>query len=98
MFKLSRGFFIGTAVGFVAGVIAAPVIAELAPKLRPMAKNAIKTGLLGLEKIKENIGLIYESFEDLTAEAKSEAATEQNTAASFEEFKKKAETLTEINA
>jgi hypothetical protein len=66
----------GLAVGLVAAVlipVALPVIARAA---RPLAKAAIKSGLIVYEKGRESFAELSEVVEDMVAEAKAEVEQE----------------------
>ncbi|MCP4118584.1 MAG: DUF5132 domain-containing protein [Desulfobacteraceae bacterium] len=63
---------VGSAVAIGVAVVAAlPVVAAVA---KPIAKKAVKEGLLFYEKTKIFVAETIEDMEDLAAEAKSEAA------------------------
>jgi hypothetical protein len=68
--------------GFVAGigaVVLAPVVIPAAAKVgKPLAKAAIKGGILAYETVKGAIAETGEVFEDLVAEVKAEIAEEQS--------------------
>ena len=55
-------------------VIVTPI---LLPLLKPVAKSAIKTGVVLYEKTKGTIAEVGEVLGDIVAEAKAEIATEQ---------------------
>ncbi len=62
----------GLAIGLgvtVLGPLVIPVVAGIA---KPLAKGAIKGGILAYEKGRELYGEISEAVEDMTAEARSE--------------------------
>lgn len=74
MFK--SNIAMGLAVGLVAAVlipVALPVIVRVA---RPLAKAAIKSGLIVYEKGRESFAELSEVVEDMVAEAKSEVEQE----------------------
>jgi hypothetical protein len=68
--------------GVVAGigaVVLAPVVIPAAAKVsKPVAKAAIKGGILAYEKMKSAIAETGEVFEDLIAEVQAEMAEEQS--------------------
>lgn len=64
------------------GVVAAGVV--LAPALRPMARAAVKTGILLFEKGREWVAEASETFEDLVAEVQAELAQESAAAEGFD--------------
>ncbi|MFZ5906438.1 MAG: DUF5132 domain-containing protein [Nitrospirota bacterium] len=72
----------GLAIGIGASVIAPAVIPVLANVAKPLAKAAIKSGLLFYEKGRETFAETREILEDLVAEAKSEISAETAGAAS----------------
>ncbi|AFY79117.1 hypothetical protein Ple7327_3971 [Pleurocapsa sp. PCC 7327] len=68
--------------GVVAGlgaVVLAPVVIPAAAKVgKPVAKAAIKGGILAYEKVKSTVAETGEVFEDLIAEVQAEIAEEQS--------------------
>lgn len=78
-----NGFRIGTgvAVGIGALILAPTVIPMVAAIVKPLAKAAIKSGLMLVEKGKEIAAETKEVLEDLAAEAKAELTAEQAHAA-----------------
>jgi hypothetical protein len=62
----------GLAIGIGAAVLAPTVLPVLAGVAKPVAKAAIKGGLVLFEKGKETFAEMGEVVEDLVAEAKSE--------------------------
>lgn len=84
VFGLKMDSPVSLAVG--AGVvILAPVIASaLAGIMKPLAKSAIKGGLLAYEKTKIAMAETKETFEDIAAEARSEIAESKNAKAAAE--------------
>lgn len=69
----------GIAATIGAAILAPIVIPALAGVAKPLAKAAIKEGLLLSEKGKEFFAEAAEVFEDLVAEAKAELAQDQTT-------------------
>lgn len=63
----------GVAIGF--GVLAAGWL--LAPALRPVARTALKSGLLLVELGREKIAEAGEAFDDLVAEVRADLAEER---------------------
>jgi hypothetical protein len=67
-------------LGVVVGIAAAGIVKGLAPAFkglgRPLAKAAIKSGLLVYETGRETLAQIGEVVEDLVAEVKAERAME----------------------
>ena len=80
-----------TALAIGAGaVLLAPIILPfVAGILRPVAKTAIKGGLIAYEKAKVLTTEAIESLEDLAAEAKAEAAQQIEAEAEAEPVKPK---------
>jgi hypothetical protein len=70
--KLGTGLIIGAAAVLVGPV----VIPMVAAAMRPLAKAAIKGGLMAYEKGKVLVAEAQEDFEDLMAEAKAEMSQE----------------------
>jgi hypothetical protein len=69
-FKMSGSLVVGAGI-----VLLAPIVVPvLASALRPIAKAAIKGGLLAYGKAKESIAETMETVEDLAVEAKAELA------------------------
>jgi hypothetical protein len=71
----------GVAIGF--GIAASGLL--IAPALRPIARVAIKTGILCFEKGREKMAEAGEAFEDLVAEVRAELAEERSIAESVAE-------------
>jgi hypothetical protein len=65
---------LGIAAGVGAAILAPIVIPALAGAAKPLAKAAIKEGILLSEKGKEFFAEATEVFEDIVAEAKAELA------------------------
>ena len=68
--QLSNGVLLGVGAVLLAPVVI-PVVAGV---LKPVAKAAIKGGLITYHKVKESTSEAIESIEDLAAEAKAEVA------------------------
>ena len=66
----------GLAIGIGAAIVAPLVIPALSKTVRPLAKAAIKGGLVLWETGKEKLAEGYELVDDLLAEAKTEIASE----------------------
>lgn len=66
--NLATGIVLGLG-GLILAPIALPVVATIA---KPLAKAAIKGGLIMLEKTKETVAEMSEVAEDLVAEARAE--------------------------
>ncbi|MCX7102818.1 MAG: DUF5132 domain-containing protein [Methylobacter sp.] len=85
---LKAGTPMGIAIGIGATVLATaviPVLPVLAKAARPMARAAIKSGLLLAERGRELIAEVSEELEDVFAETKAELMGE-NTASEAAEF------------
>ena len=72
-FKIGGSFAIGIGAAFLAPIVV-PAIAGI---IRPVAKAAIKGGMLAYEKVRVAGAETIENFEDLVAEAKAEIYEEQ---------------------
>jgi hypothetical protein len=64
----------GLAIGIGSAVIAPLIVPALSKVAKPLAKVAIKSGLLLYETGKEKFAEVSEVVDDLVAEAKSEVA------------------------
>ena len=69
-FKMGGSLVVGAGVMFLAPI----VVPVLASALKPIAKAAIKGGLLAYGKVKESVAETMETVEDLAVEAKAELA------------------------
>lgn len=69
-----KGILGGLAIGVGAAIVAPIVIPILAGAAKPLAKVAIKEGLILYEKGKEMLAEAKEAVEDLVAESKAEIA------------------------
>jgi hypothetical protein len=69
-FKMGGSLVVGAGVILLAPIVV-PVVASL---MKPIAKAAIKGGLLAYGKIKETAAETMETVEDLAVEAKAELA------------------------
>lgn len=67
----------GVAIGLGAALVAVAAIPVIVTASRPLARVAIKSGLLLLEKGREAVAVAGESFDDLVAEVKNELAEER---------------------
>lgn len=67
----------GAALGIGAVVVAVAAIPAIVVATRPLARVALKTSLLLLEKGKEAVAEAGEQLEDLVAEVKAELAAER---------------------
>lgn len=70
----------GLAIGIGAAVLAPAVLPVLAGVAKPVAKAAIKGGLVLFEKGKETFAEVGEVVEDLVAEVKAEISEAEKTA------------------
>jgi len=71
----------GLAIGIGSAIVAPLVIPALSKAARPLAKAAIKGGLVLWETGKEKLAEAHELVDDLLAEAKTEIASETPPAA-----------------
>jgi hypothetical protein len=69
-FKMGGSLVVGAGVILLAPIVV-PVVASL---MKPIAKAAIKGGLLAYGKVKETVAETMETVEDLAVEAKAELA------------------------
>ena len=69
----------GLAIGIGSAIVAPLVIPALSKAARPLAKAAIKGGLVLWETGKEKLAEAQELVDDLLAEAKTEIASEAET-------------------
>lgn len=69
----------GLAIGMGAALIGLAAIPALIIAGRPVARVAIKSGILALEKGREAMAIASESLDDLVAEVRSELVTERGT-------------------
>ena len=79
MALLDNGIKLGTgvAIGLGALILAPTIIPIVGAIVKPLAKAAIKGGIVLVDKSKELIAETMEVLEDLTAEAKAELSQEQ---------------------
>jgi hypothetical protein len=73
----SVGLGTGLAVGLGVAILAPMVLPLLAAIVRPIAKGAIKTGMVLFQKGRIMAAEAVENLEDLAAEAKAEMAAEE---------------------
>jgi hypothetical protein len=92
MIKIDDFFKSGTPMGIAIGIGATvfataviPVLPVLAKAARPMARAAIKSGLLLAERGRELIAEVSEELEDVIAETKAELSRE-NASSEASEF------------
>jgi hypothetical protein len=67
----------GAALGAGLALAVPVLITALWPVVRPMARSAIKAGLMAYEKGREGIAELSEEFEDLVAETQEELRAER---------------------
>ncbi len=92
MIKIDDFFKSGTPMGIAIGIgatvvatVVIPALPVLAKAARPMARAAIKSGLLLAERGRELIAEVSEELEDVIAETKAELLRE-NTSSEASEF------------
>lgn len=66
----------GLAIGIGSAIIAPLVVPALSKAAKPLAKAAVKGGLLLFETSKEKLAVAHELVDDLLAEARAELAAE----------------------
>jgi hypothetical protein len=67
----------GVAIAAGAALLAPVVLPLLAGVTRPLARTALKSGIIIYEKARETVAELGEAFDDLVAEAKAELAQQQ---------------------
>ncbi len=67
----------GMAIAAGATLLAPVVLPLLAGVTRPLARTALKSGIIVYEKTRETVAELGEAFDDLVAEAKAELARQQ---------------------
>ena len=67
----------GVALGVSAALVAAAAIPIIVTATRPLARAALKSGLLVYEKGREALAEAEEQFEDLVAEVRAEMAAQR---------------------
>ena len=75
----------GIAIGIGVAILAPLVLPTVARAARPLARAAIKSGLLLLEKGRETAAELGEVMEDLVAEAQAEIQEHQHRVSDVEE-------------
>jgi hypothetical protein len=68
----NNDLFRGMAIGAGAAILVPVVIAALVPIVKPLARSAMKTGILAYEKLRESFDELGESVEDMVAEVEEE--------------------------
>jgi hypothetical protein len=62
----------GVAIGIGAAILVPVAIAALAPVVKPLARSAMKSGILAYEKLRESVEAFGETVEDMVAEVEEE--------------------------
>jgi len=75
----------GVAIAAGAALLAPVVLPLLAGVTRPLARTALKSGIIVYEKTRETVAELGEAFDDLVAEAKAELAQQHAAAAGITE-------------
>lgn len=75
----------GVAIAAGAALLAPVVLPLLAGVTRPLARTALKSGIIVYEKTRETVAELGEAFDDLVAEAKAELAQQHAAAAGIAE-------------
>jgi hypothetical protein len=68
----SNGLVGGMLMGLGAAVAVSAAVVVLAPSVRPMARTALKLGILGAEKAREIGAELVEALDDAAAEVREE--------------------------
>jgi hypothetical protein len=72
MIKVNLDFLAGACVGFGAGYFSREVT-PAADTIKPLAKSAIRSGIIAYERAAVGLARLRETIEDITAEARAEA-------------------------
>lgn len=75
----------GIAIAAGAALLAPVVLPLLAGVTRPLARTALKSGIIVYEKTRETVAELGEAFDDLVAEARAELAQQHAAAAGIAE-------------
>ena len=67
----------GLAIGIGVAIMVPVVIAALAPVVKPLARSAMKNGILAYEKLRESVEAFGETVEDMVAEVEEEMVDAQ---------------------
>jgi hypothetical protein len=86
----NNDLFKGVAIGIGAAILVPVAIAALAPIVKPLARSAMKSGILAYEKLRETVEEFGETVEDMVAEVDEEMID----AEAAEESMAEAETVT----
>ena len=62
----------GVAIGIGAAILVPVAIAALLPIVKPLARSAMKSGILAYEKLRETVEEFGETLEDMVAEVEEE--------------------------
>ena len=71
----------GVAIGLGVVLVAPVVIAALAPVVKPIARSALKAGVMSYEKGRETLEEISETVDDVVAEVEEELFDSHHAAA-----------------
>jgi hypothetical protein len=70
----------GVAIGAGLAILVPLAVMTLAPLARPVLRQALKTGMVALEKGREAMAELAEEFEDAAAEAEAELRAKRSVA------------------
>ncbi|TCU04845.1 DUF5132 domain-containing protein [Rhizobium sullae] len=73
---MALNFIAGLAIGFGAGLLAP----KITPAVKPLAKSAIKAGLITYDQARVTLAELNENTEDAIAEVRSEMEEERKVA------------------
>jgi len=62
----------GVAIGIGAAILVPVVMVALAPVMKPLARSAMKSGILAYERLREAVEEFGETVEDMVAEVEEE--------------------------
>jgi hypothetical protein len=71
----------GAAIGVGLALLVPVAVAALAPVLKPLARSALRTGVMAYEKGRETLEELGETLEDVKAEVEDELAGQHATTA-----------------
>lgn len=71
----------GAAIGVGLALLVPVAVAALAPVLKPLARSALRTGVMAYEKGRETLEELGETLEDVKAEVEDELAGQHTTTA-----------------
>ncbi len=78
---LGNNVVMGATIAVGAALLAPVVLSVLAGVARPVARTALKSGIIVYEKTRETVAELGEAFDDLVAETRAELAQRQTAAA-----------------